>query len=117
MARITLKSGATRSVTLEGVGCPESICSRIAISSRTPGESAVRRIDFETITAVRDVTGLSAVFVMKDGTTQPASIVWDNRVFYVIDQTGRRGAIDLRAVNSIEFAGINETVPDGSRDE
>ena len=74
------------------------------------------RITFETIAAVKDVTGLTAVFVMKDGTTQPASIVWDNRVFYVIDQTGRRGAIDLRAVNSIEFAGIDETVPDGSRD-
>jgi hypothetical protein len=41
---------------------------------------------------------------MKDGTTRPASIVWDNRMLYVVDQAGRRGAIDLRAVNLIEFA-------------
>lgn len=101
--RLELRDGSSRVVQLQGVGCDESICSRVAVTSRTVGNVVVNRTKFADIGAVKDITDDSAVFVFKDGTTQHVSVIPDNRVLYVIGSRGATEKIRLRQLTSVDL--------------
>ena len=109
LVRLGLHDGTSRLVRLEGVGCDETMCSRIAVNTRTVGNVIVNRTRFEDIRAIEDVGGDAATFVFKDGTTRRVSVIADNRVLYVIDDHGRSQKIRLSRVRSVDFR------PDGAR--
>jgi len=108
MARVELRDGTTRIVTLQGVGCPVSLCSRVAIRSNTAGEGnapgfGLASVWIDTIAAIRDTAQDGALFVMKDGAQLRLAFQRDFRVLYFSDQTGRAGKMDLAKVESLEF--------------
>ena len=100
---MTRANGASETITLEGVGCSEAICSRVAVRTKADDDPRVARTWFDTIAAIRDITSKDAVFVLKDGTTRRLSVVHDNRFLYFADERGGERKIDLAGIKSIEF--------------
>lgn len=103
VARMTLANGTVRTVTLEGVGCSETMCSRVAVRSTGDGDSRATRTRLESIASIKDITSESALFVLKDRTARRLSVVHDNRFLYFADQNGAEGKIDLESIKSVEF--------------
>ena len=101
--RLELRDGSSRLVQLQGVGCDESICSRVAVNSRTVGNVVVNRTKFADIRAVKDITDDSALFVFQDGTTRHVSVILDNRVLYVVGSTGATEKIRLRELRAVDL--------------
>ena len=104
VARVTFADGSARTVTLEGVGCSEALCSRVAVRTRAEGESRVTRTWLDTITAIKDITSETALFVLKDGTARRLSVVHDNQFLYFESQNGADVKINLAGVRLVEFA-------------
>ena len=101
-ARISFRDGTTRTVRLQGVGCTQSICSRIVIK----GEDSSHRLvssSFASLAAIKDTTGGGALFVSKDGTERRLSFVKDFRVLYLETQSGATQKLDLQSVRSVQF--------------
>ena len=102
-ARVTLEDGTSRAITIQGVGCTESICSRVratavmADSVWLDGLASVRAISHDTTGPVK------AVFTLKNGTERQASIVQVNRVLYVDGRFGRTEKLDLGSLTRIDF--------------
>jgi hypothetical protein len=103
LVRLGLKDGSSTVVRLDGVGCDESICSRVAVGSRAVGNALINHTRFDTMAAIREISNDSAVFVLKDGSTHRVSVIPDNRVLYVIALDGHTQKIGLRQVKSIQF--------------
>jgi hypothetical protein len=109
-ARINLRGGTgrntTRLITVQGVGCPVSMCSRVAIKGNAgveaTGDAAVR-VWMDEIAAIRDTTETYGWFELKDGSRQRLSLLHDFRVLYFADQVGRAGKVDLAKVESLDF--------------
>ena len=102
-ARMTRANGASETITLEGVGCSEAICSRVAVGTKAGDDPRVTKTWLDTIATIRDITSKNALFVLKNGTTQRLSVVHDNQFLYFADQHGGEGKIDLAGIKSIEF--------------
>jgi hypothetical protein len=102
-ARLTLQDGRCRLVAVEGVGCSEAICSRIAIRSRAITDHSLSETHFDTLSAVNGLTQNGALFVMKDGSSRQVSVPWDNRVLYVVDSNGVRNKVLLSDVVALDF--------------
>jgi hypothetical protein len=103
VARMTLANGSSRTVSLEGVGCSEAMCSRVAVRSTADVDSRVTKTWLDTIAAIQDITPKDALFVMKNGTARRLAVVHDNRFLYFADQRGVEGKIDLAGIKSVEF--------------
>ena len=103
VARLTLANGTARTVTLDGVGCSEAMCSRVVIRTRAEGDSRVTRTWLDTIATVRDITPDAAVFVLKDGTARRLSVVHENQFLYFESQNGAEGKISLAGIKRVEF--------------
>jgi hypothetical protein len=110
MAKVVSADGISRAVRLEGIGCTESMCSRVFIRSK--GESGAQlRIWFDSIASIQDATATDALFVMKDGTAQRHTLVSDFRVLYVSNPNGRTEKLDLAKIRSLEFVnGGNKSI-------
>lgn len=107
--RLTMRDGSSRVGQLDGVGCEERICSRVAVNTRLLGNVIANPTHFADIAAIRAISDATATFVLKDGTTRQLSVVPDNRVLYVLDAHRRTQKIDLRRVVSVDFnAPVNE---------
>lgn len=102
-ARMTRANGTSETITLEGVGCSEAICSRVAVRTKLDDDPRVTKTWLDTIAAIRDITSKDALFVLKSGTTRRLSVVHDNRFLYFSDQRGGERKIDLAGIKSIEF--------------
>jgi len=102
MATITLRDGTTRNITLEGVGCPAAMCSRVAVKGEAPGHD-VASVWIDTIAEIRDTTEHDALFVTRDASGRRLSLLHDFRVLYFVDRSGREGKVDLAKVASIEI--------------
>lgn len=100
-ARLTLRDGTVQTVKLQGVGCPQAICSRTAIHAKT-GEGDVRAW-LDGLAAIRDITARDALFVMKDGTSRRMSLLHDFRVLYLARQLEGSEKVDLAKLESAEF--------------
>ena len=101
-AKIIMRDGATRTVQLEGVGCPLGICSRNAIKTKNGANSLVKTW-FDCLAAIMDTTPNDALFVLRDGTRQRMSLVHDFRVLYLANRLGGTEKLDLAKVKAVEF--------------
>jgi hypothetical protein len=102
-ARVTMADGTARTLTLQGVGCTERICSRVratdmkADSVWLDGLASVREIS-------READGpVTAVLKFRNGSEREASIVPGNRVLYLKGHFGRTEKLDLASVARIDF--------------
>jgi hypothetical protein len=102
-ARVTMADGTARTITLQGVGCTEGICSRVrardlkAENVWLDGLASIRAISDEANGPVR------AVLSFKNGTERQASIMTGNRVLYIDGRFGRTEKLDLGRVAKIDF--------------
>ena len=103
LIRLNVRDGSSQIVTLDGVGCDDTICSRVAVNARSLGNVIANRTRFADIAAIRDISEAAATFVLRDGTTHRLSVVPDNRVLYVFDANHRAQKISLQRLTSVEF--------------
>jgi hypothetical protein len=103
VATMMRANGASQTVTIEGVGCSEALCSRVAVRTTADDDQQVTKTWLDTIAAIRDITSKDALFVLKNGTARRLAVVHDNRFLYFADQHGGEGKIDLSGIRSIEF--------------
>lgn len=102
-ARVTMADGTARTVTLRGVGCPISMCSRVrarninAESVWLDGIASVREISHNADGPVR------AMFKFRDGAEREVSIVAANRVLYIAGWFGLAEKLDLGNVSKVDF--------------
>jgi hypothetical protein len=102
MANVVSTDGTSRTIRLEGVGCTESMCSRVFIRSKRES-GALLRTWFDSIASIKDTTATDALFVMKDGTERRVAFVADFRVLYVSRGNGGVERLDLAKIRSLEF--------------
>ena len=101
-ARVTAADGTSRTVTLEGVGCTQSMCSRVFIRSKS-ASGAPLQTWLDSVDSVKDTSENGALFVMRDGTQQRLSFVPDFRVLYVSNPNSRTEKLDLAKIRSLEI--------------
>jgi hypothetical protein len=102
MARVVSADGTSRTVRLEGVGCTESMCSRVLIRSKRESGAPLRTW-FDSIASIKDATASDALFVMKDGTERRLAFVTNFRVLYVSSRNGGTQKLDLAKIRSLEI--------------
>jgi hypothetical protein len=100
-AKLTMTDGNERRVTLEGVGCPTGMCSRVKAREFDKviwldGLASVRNISHEA-------GAVSVTLAFKDGTERQAQIVVTNRVLYLRQALGRTEKLDMGNVDRIDF--------------
>jgi hypothetical protein len=102
-ATVIMADGTAHTITLRGVGCPISMCSRVrardinADSVWLDGLASVRGISANAEGPVK------AVFKFRDGVERQASIVASNRVLYIAGHFGFTEKLDLGSVSKIDF--------------
>ncbi len=103
LARVTMTDGTARTITLQGVGCSEAICSRVRVmdlradSVWLDGLASIREISHNADGPVK------AVFTFKDGSERPTSIIRLHRVLYIDGRFGRTEKLNLGSVAKIDF--------------
>ena len=103
--RIVPRNGLPYVESLDGIGCSEALCSRVFVRVWVDDDEgpAIQRIAFDTVTAIDMLGGGDARIRSVDGTSQRVIVAADNRVLYLIDQTGRAKTLNLSKGVSIEF--------------
>jgi len=103
LIRVTMLNGIERAVTLEGVGCPASMCSRVRV--RNTKASNVWLDGLASVSAIQngEAGSVKAIFNLKSGEESQESVVAGNRVLYVKDGRGRREKLDLAGISRISF--------------
>ena len=102
MARVVFVDGTSRTVRLEGVGCSESMCSRVFIRSKS-ADGVPLQTWIDSVASIKEATANDALFVMKDGTERRLTLVPDFRVLYVSSRNGGVERLDLAKIRSLEF--------------
>jgi hypothetical protein len=101
-AKVTTVDGAQRTITLEGVGCNESMCSRVVVGCvKTDSQWLDSLASINDILPDRDGS-VHAIFKFKNGGENAASVLADNRVLYV-DGLFRTERLDLGSLSKIDF--------------
>jgi hypothetical protein len=100
-ATLTMADGTVRAIKLEGVGCPQGMCSRVKAREQA------NIIWLDGLASVRGISHtagpITATFRFKDGTERQASIIAVNRVLYAHRSFGFTDRIDLASVSKIDF--------------
>ncbi len=101
--RLTLLNGVEKTVTLEGVGCSISMCSRVRV--RNTSAANVWLDGVASVSSIKDTASgtVKAVFNFKNGGEGQESVVAGNRVLYVTNGRGRQEKVDLGSVSRILF--------------
>jgi len=100
-ATFVMADGTVRAVHLEGVGCPQGMCSRVKAREQA---NSIWLDGLASIRGISHTAGpVTATFKFKDGTERPASIIAVNRVLYVQRSFGLTEKIDLARVSRIDF--------------
>jgi hypothetical protein len=100
---LTTVDGTARTVTLQGVGCSISMCSRVRAKDATnddvwlDGLSSVRQISHDSHGSVQ------AIFRFRNGAERQASLVEGNRILYIRDGFRSTEKLDLASLTSIDF--------------
>ena len=103
-ANVTMQDGSIRSVTLQGVGCASSMCSRVRARSTEADKVWLDGLASVSAISSQDATGpVSATFTFKDGSERQVSILGDNRVLYVQQHFGVTEKLDIGRLNKINF--------------
>jgi hypothetical protein len=98
-----MTDGTTRTVTVQGVGCPVGMCSKVRAKDINGND-----LWLDGLASVCDISQnpdgpVTATFKFKDGEEHQAAIVALNRVLYVKGQFGSSKKLDLAAVTKIDF--------------
>src|SRR5262245_13937112 len=103
--RINPRKGPAYVEPLNGIGCSETICSRVFVRALVEDDdgTVVQRIRFDTIAALEMLPSGDARVRFNDGTSRRLLVASDNRVLYLTDEKGRTKRVDLSNVVSIEF--------------
>src|SRR5262249_37153959 len=101
-AEVAFPDGTTRSVTLAGVGCTVSMCSKTVIRGRGK-DFSLTTIPLDALARVTDVTKEGALFVMKNGTQQRLSFIPDFRILYFQNEKPGAEKLDLSRIRSLEM--------------
>jgi hypothetical protein len=104
-ARVTSADGTSRTIRLEGLGCTESMCSRVFIRTRSESGTPLQTW-LDSVLSIKDTTENGALFVMKDGTERRLAFVPDFRVLYVSNRIGGAQKLDLARIRSLEFLDV-----------
>jgi hypothetical protein len=100
-ARLTMADGSVRPVTLEGVGCPRGMCSRVKAREF---DKVIWLDGLSSIKNISHTAGAVAVtLVYKDGTERHAAVVVSNRVLYLRRSLGQVERLDMGSVDQIDF--------------
>jgi hypothetical protein len=101
-ALLTMADGATRTVTIEGVGCSTSMCSKVR--ARENYSDSIWLDGLTSIGQIHDANGsIQATFAFKNGIKREGSIVQDNRILYISRWPASAEQLDLASVRRIEF--------------
>jgi hypothetical protein len=98
MAKITWPNGYSRTLSFEGVGCADSMCSRVRIQSMVQNSLAVENTWLDSVASITAITGEDALFTFKDGTARRLQIVAGNRFLYFAE-----GKTEMGKFESVEF--------------
>jgi hypothetical protein len=101
-AKVTMRDGTCHTITLQGVGCAQGMCSRVRVRDTTPDG-----VWLDRLASVRDISQnaegpVHAVFMFKDGSSREISVTALNRVLYVGSRFWTH-QLDLAGVKQIEF--------------
>ena len=103
--RLTSRSGLSRVATLDGVGCTEAICSRVAVRTRaiSGNEAGVTLVNFDAIAAMRMHRPGVATIDFVDGSSRQVVIPTENRVLYLFNDAHHPEKLNIGELSSIEF--------------
>jgi hypothetical protein len=101
-ATVTLIDGTRHRMTLEGVGCPQEMCSRVRLK-----DTQATTVWLDGLTSVTGISHnadgpVQAVFTFKDGSSRQVSVTALNRVLYVGVSWWTR-QLDLTSVRRLDF--------------
>jgi hypothetical protein len=101
-AQVTMTDGTCRKITLQGVGCPQGMCSRVRVR-----DTKTDSVWLDGLASVHDISQnaegpVHAVLTFKDGSSREVSINPSNRVLYVGSPSWSR-QLDLAGVSQINF--------------
>jgi hypothetical protein len=100
-ATLTMADGTVHAVKLEGVGCPQGMCSRVKAREQA---NSIWLDGLASVNGISHTAGpVTATFKFKNGTERQASIIAVNRVLYVQRPLGLTEKIDLGTVSKIDF--------------
>ncbi len=102
-AIVTMTDGTTRTITLQGVGCPVGMCSRVHAKDINANDLWLDGLVSVCDISHNPVGPVTATFKFKNGDEHQASIVALNRVLYVKSHFGSNKKLDLAAVTKIDF--------------
>ena len=102
-ATVALAGGEVRSITLQGVGCVTSMCSRVRAK-----DVHAESVWLDSLASVRDMAqdadgSVSATFRFKDGGERRVSIIAGNRILYVRGRFGIAERLDLASLTTMDF--------------
>lgn len=98
-----MTDGTARSITVKGVGCNESMCSRVAIEN-----SKLERLWLDDLTSIREISHspagpVTARLRFEDGAERNVSIVSGNRVLYIEGRAGATEKLDIASLTRLDF--------------
>ena len=100
-AKLTMADGSVKRVTLEGVGCPSGLCSRVKAREL---DNVIWLDGLKSIKNISHTVGAVAVtLAYKDGTERHAAVVVTNRILYVRRSLGQLEKLDMGSVDRIDF--------------
>jgi hypothetical protein len=102
-AKVTMADGTIHRITLHGVGCQESICSRVRARDTKAGD-----VWLDGVASIRDISHepagpVTAVFRFKDGGERQTSIIKWHRVLYIEGRWGLTQTLDLARLTRLDF--------------
>src|SRR4029453_12798097 len=100
---LTLADGTQHTAILQGVGCSESMCSRVRAREWTWDSFWL-----DDLASIRKISGgrrgpLQVVLGLKNGGERPATVIETNRILYVTDAHGRSRTVDLGSLTQVDF--------------
>jgi len=101
-ATVTLIDGTRDDMTLQGVGCPQGMCSRVRLKDTQA--TTVWLDGLASVTAIsHNADGpVKAMFTFKDGSSRQVSVMALNRVLYV-GASWWPHQLDLTSVRRLDF--------------
>jgi hypothetical protein len=102
-ATVTMADGTARPITLRGVGCPISMCSRVRAR-----DIKADSVWLDGLASVHEISHggggqVNAIFKFRNGAERQASIIATNRVLYIAGNFGLTEKLDLGSVSRIDF--------------
>lgn len=100
---LTLTDGTQQTAILQGVGCKESMCSRVRAQEWTWDGFWL-----DNLASIRHISGgqsgpLQVLLGFKNGGERSATVIETNRILYVTDRHGRDRMVDLGSLTRVDF--------------